>query len=292
MNRTPIRWLMLLMVAALLAPTATLAGEGETKGKIDEISQAALDAWNKMAYSAGALGAKRASAACVGAAEGMMGKLDAKGTYVWDGKKGKLAWNNAMLAQAFQMQGLDAGTIDGIFESKGFEDELKGVTLTGTKTESGVEVAVTGVSDKGVQGLRFNAEGHLTTVKAAQEAPGMGKMQFEVVFSYEKKGDKQRMTGWVVNVDLGPQGKVVDTTTITWTTVGAYDVYAKIVSTATMGGQSAGTKTMVLSDWKFNDDVKVEAAAGGSKSRKGDDGCDGCDEGDDDDDGCDDGDDD
>jgi len=263
------------------------AGEPESKGQIDEISKTALDAFVKMSYSAGALGAKQASATCVGSMEHMMGKMDAKGSYVWDGKKGKTSWNNAMLAQGFDQQGFDAGTIDGIFDAHAFDKVLAGLTLVGTKTATGVDVVITGKSAAGFKGLKFNTEGLLTTVSQAVDAPGMGTMTVDVTFTYEKKGDKQRMTGWVANVDLGPQGKLVDTTTITWTTVGGYDVFSKLASSAVMGGQPAGTKTFVLSDWKFNDDVKIEAAVDGcGKSRKADDGCDdGCEEGDDDD-GC------
>ncbi len=286
MTRTPIRWLMLLSLIVLPAAT-TRAEEPEAKGEMDEISKSALETYMKVSYSAGVAGVKKASAACAGSMEGMMGKVEAKGSYAWDGKKGKLNWNNPMLAQTFQQQGFDASTIDGIFESDSWGDHVKGLKLVGTKTPTGVDIAVTGKSEMGLKSMQFNGDGVLTKIAATQDAPGMGTINFEVTFTYEKKGDKHRPTGWVTHVDLGPQGKVVDTATITWTTVGAYDVFAKVVSSATMGGQSVGTKTMALSDWKFNDDVTIEAAADGcGKTRKADD--DGCDDGcgDDDEDGC------
>jgi hypothetical protein len=75
-------------------------------------------------------------------------------------------------------------------------------------------------------------------------------------FRYEKFGDKVATAGWTAEIDLPGIGKAVETTRITHTEVGGFHVPERDESSTTSPRGPLGSRTIEITDWKFNDDAE------------------------------------
>jgi hypothetical protein len=68
-------------------------------------------------------------------------------------------------------------------------------------------------------------------------------------------------TGQTAEYEVPGMGKVVQSTKVTYTKVGAFRPVLKSETTSTAAGMPAGSRTFEYSDWEFNDDVDKKEEA-------------------------------
>ncbi len=237
------------------APKDAAEKAGPAAPVMDDLSKKLLTTWNeKMNYRLGDRGVKTATCIANVGLTSQMGEMNAVASYTWDGKKGTLTWDNAMVGAQLAQQGMGIDTFNGHFQAEGMEKGFSGGTFKATDAEGTVTIAVTG-SAGGFKTIMFKA-GVLQHYVVNQ--PVMGKAtDIKLTFTHEKIGEKYLVSGWTVELALPGMGPFKDTTTFTLGKIGEHHVWKSSKSVSAMGTRS------VTYDWKL--DPPAEAPAEGAK---------------------------
>lgn len=230
---------------------AAAAGGGKAPD-MDERSRELLEAWEKKEYNLGRAGAEKASfkfsAHVQGAVNGQTGA-----SYVWDGEKGTLRFDDAAIGESLSREGWNDRTFDSWFRGHPFTHGAKGKLVAEDREDGTAVVKVVDDPEAEVAELHFDTEGVLVAMVSKGRAGGV-TIPVKVTLRYRKESGLYLASGWTAEVRT-PGGRYVEETKLEYRKVGVFHVVARAESTATMGGRPAGSKRILFSDWEFNEDV-------------------------------------
>jgi len=253
----------LLGIAAFCVPAAIAQEEQkpvvEEKAKgpeLDEGAQKIWDAWKKKEYHLARDGLTKASFKFAMKGGGPMGGMNVDGSYVWDGKKGTVKWDDPNMGAMMSQGGRDPGEMYAEwFAADKAEKDLAGVKITSSQDGEHTLLKAEGKSESGISEMRFDKEGVLRKMLIKQNSPQMGgEMTIKFDVEYEEHEGKLLKTGYAGTV-ASAMGEMKLSVSIAYETKGKYRVPVKHVNTINFGGQEM-TRTTDFSDWKFDDEVK------------------------------------
>lgn len=236
---------------AILALLLAAAAAGDAP-EMDERSKELFEAWEKKEYNLGRAGAQKASfklsAHVTGRVNGHTG-----GSYVWDGEQGTLRFDDDAIGESLSREGWNDRTFDAWFRGGPFTHGAKGRLVAEDREDGTAVVKVVDDPDAEVTELHFDAEGVLVAVVSRGQVGGV-KIPVRVTLRYRKESGLHLLAGWSANIQT-PGGPYLEETKLEYRKVGVFHVIVEAESTATMGGRPAGSKRILFSDWKFNEDV-------------------------------------
>jgi hypothetical protein len=266
--------LALCGLSALFLLPAVYAQEGMEEKKeapkgpqLDEMSKKLLGNWEKSTYHLGRLGVKKASCKAKFTMNQMGQEMGSNLTYKWDGKSGKMEWDNPQMGAMFAQGGFQE-RFDADFKNESFETQLGTAKCTAQATETGHVVTVDGKTKSGAKSFTFDKDGVLTQL--VMEIPGRmgGTQKLSMKLAYTKVAGKYLVTSQTGEMDsgMGMMGLVIK---FTYAEVGGYQVKQKQVTNVSMGGNPMGSHILEFSDWKFNEAVDAPPAKKPAESDKG-----------------------
>jgi len=161
--------------------------------ELDMTSRMVFDEWFKKEYHIGRLGAKTVAFNIRALVAQDSEPYTLKGSYVWDGRVGRLVWEQPLKAKPIERAGLGVATFNMWMSPEGVKHLFHGCKLTTTRDTStsppGFMITAQGPSKGNVRTLRFNPEGVLI---------GMGreisllrdKVPVTIRFMYESADDR------------------------------------------------------------------------------------------------------
>ncbi|MDH3590420.1 MAG: hypothetical protein OER88_00980 [Planctomycetota bacterium] len=226
------------------APADTAKKAGPAAPVMDDLSKKLLTTWDeKMTYRLSELGVKTATCKAKVDLQSQMGEMTVNAAYKWDGKRGSLTWDNAMVGAQLAQQGMGVDTFDGHFKTDGLAKGMAGGTFKATDADGTVTIAVTGSKD-GYKTITFK-DGVLQRFVMSQ--PVMGKVtDITLSFTYQKIGEKYLVSGWTVALEIPGMGPFQETTTFTIGKVGEHHVW-----TSAKAASAMGTRATTF-EWKLN----------------------------------------
>lgn len=244
----------ILAVLALALGVAAAGEEEPVPPEMDDRSRELLEAWEKKEYNLGRAGAEKASFKLSAHVRGRVDGHTAA-SYVWDGEKGTLDFEDPEIGGFLAQQGWNNRMFDPWFRGGAFRDDMRGTKLTAEERDDGTTVvAISGEEVGDVSELRFDASGVLVAVVSEARMEKGATVPVVIRLTYRKESGLYLLAGFTAEVRT-PVDPYVEETTFEHRKVGVFVVPAKAESTATIGGKPAGSKRILFSDWKFNDDV-------------------------------------
>lgn len=250
------RYLVFGLIACAFTALAW-AEEEATEPDWDATSRKLLDDWEAKTYHLGRAGVEKASCTVdFSVQHPMAGTMAMTGTYKWDGEKGTLNWDNDQLAGRMKQAGISEDMLTEHFKENVHLAKFGKCKLTAESAEDGTKINIEGENDRHLTALYFDGNGKLTKAAGSFD-PGTGQqVPLTITFEYGEVDGKlyQKVTN--AELEIPGMGKVFSKTEITTEKLGDYWVTTKVQTTNTMNGQPAGSSTVTIKDWKFNDDVE------------------------------------
>jgi len=250
------RYLVFGLIACAFTALAW-AEEEATEPEWDATSRKLLDDWETKTYHLGRAGVEKATCNVEFSAQNQMaGTMAMSGTYQWDGDKGTMKWDNGQLAAMLKNRGVSDDMFTDNFRENVYLAKYGKCKLTAESADDGTKINIEGDNAQHLTALYFDGNGKLTKAEASVD-PGMGQqVPLTITFEYGDVDGKFFQKATKAELEIPGMGKVLSKTEITTEKLGDYWVMTKLQTTTTMNGQPAGTSTITIKDWKFNDDVE------------------------------------
>ena len=225
------------------------------KIQMDSLSRQTLDRWEKMEYHLGRAGVKTISFTIKVDAKSPLGDAKATGKYTWDGKKGKLVWDNVAFGDMLATRGWSRETLDRLVIGDSHRRGLAGTKLTAKKTDAGeIVISVDGKTKRNLKAFHYDKLGVATKFSMVVSDPMAGEVDAMIRLKYDKIAGKYVLKGWSFDMDL-PMSAFHGSVTVTNKMIGRFHVYGTVVEKMTMGDQPFGTSTLTFADYKINGGV-------------------------------------
>jgi hypothetical protein len=234
-------------------PTNRQAKEKKNKHdvKMDALSRATLERWEKMEYHLGRAGVRSVSFTVKVDSKNPLGDAEATGKYTFNGKKSTLKWSNAAQGDMLAQRGWSPESFDRLFIPDSHLRALKGAKLTARKKGDNTIIEVEGETKSGYKNFQYDKAGVGRKFTFQVSNPAIGDTDAIVAVKYRKIRGKHVRTGWSLVLKT-PMGVFRGVVTIENKKVGKYHVYGTVVEKQTMGDQPFGSTTLTFSEYKIN----------------------------------------
>jgi hypothetical protein len=213
--------------------------------EMDEVSQKLLDAWEKVAYQLGRAGVKKCWFEIQAKLTGMTGTMATRGTYYWNGKRGKLKWDRSVVGTQLALQGWTAARFDAEVVPDFRRKALAGCKLTAKRANETTVVTIAGKNAPAWKQFVFDKRGVLQQLVIDGPTP-QGRIQKRTTYVWKKVGPRYLAHEWTFDMKMA-MSALKGTGTATYTKLGKYFVVTRYREKVTHKGKPWCSVDLVFS---------------------------------------------
>jgi len=231
------------MRCVLLICTA-LAGGAQAQ-QMDELSQKLLEGWEKAAYQLGRAGVKTYWVEIEAKITGMTGTMASRGTYYWNGKRGKLTWDRPAVGTQLALQGWTAARFDEEMVPDFRSKTLAGCKLTAKREPKTTVVTIAGKNKPAWKQLVFDKDGVLLQLVIDGPTP-QGRIKKCINYVWRKVGTRYLAHKWTFEMKMA-MSALKGEGSATYAKAGKYFVVTRHQERVTLKGKPWSTVDLVFS---------------------------------------------
>lgn len=223
----------------------TALAAGAQAQQMDEVSQKLLEAWEKVAYQHGRAGATSLWFEIDAKVKGMTGTMVTRGSYYWNGKRGKLKWDRPAVGTQLALQGWSVERFDAQmvpdFRSKALAD----CKLTAKRTGKTTTVTVEGKNKPAWKQLVFDKSGRLQQLVIDGLTP-QGRIKKRITYVWKRMGGRYLAHKWTFDLSMA-NSELKGEGSATYAKLGKYFVATRYQEKVTHKGKAFSEVDLVLS---------------------------------------------
>jgi hypothetical protein len=227
-----------LMICAALAA-------GVRAQQMDEISQKLLESWDKAAYHLGRAGAKKCYFEISGKVTGMTGAMATRGSYYWDGKRGRLKWDRPTVGTQLALQGWTVARFDAEMTPDFRRKALAGCKLTAKREKKTTVVTIAGKNKPAWKEFVFDEKGRLQQVLIDGPTP-QGRIKKRITYVWKRAGSRYLAHKWTFQMKMA-MSELKGEGEATWGKAGKYHVMTRYREKITHKGKPWSSVELVFS---------------------------------------------
>ncbi|MHC4163409.1 MAG: hypothetical protein ACYSUM_14870 [Planctomycetota bacterium] len=179
----------------------TALAAGAQAQPMDELPQKLLDGWEKVAYQLGRAGVKTCWFEIQAKITGMTGTMATRGTYYWDGTRGKLKWDRPAVGTQLALQGWTAARFDEEMVPDFRRKALAGCKLTAKREGKTTVVTVAGKNAPAWRRFVFDKDGLLQQILIDGPTP-QGRIKKCITYVWKKVGTRYVAHEWTFEMKM------------------------------------------------------------------------------------------
>jgi hypothetical protein len=169
--------------------------------QMDDLSRKLLEGWEKAAYQLGRAGVKTCWLEIDAKITGMTGTMATRGTYYWNGKRGKLKWDRPAVGTQLALQGWTAARFDEEMRPDFRSKVLAGCKLTAKREAKTTVVTVAGKNAPAWKKLVFDKNGVLQKLVIDGPTP-QGRIKKGITYVWRKMGARYVAHKWTFDMKV------------------------------------------------------------------------------------------
>lgn len=184
----------------VLVICAALAAGAQAQ-QMDELSQKLLEGWDKVVYHHGRAGAKTCWFEINAKVTGMTGTMATRGSYYWNGKRGKLKWDRPAVGTQLRLQGWTVARFDEQMVPDYRAKALAGCKLTAKEEPKATVVTVTGKNTPAWKQFVFDKRGRLQRLVIDGPTP-QGRIKKNITYVWKRMGARYVPHKWTFDLEM------------------------------------------------------------------------------------------
>lgn len=223
----------------------TILAAGALAQEMDDPSRKLLEGWEKLAYQLGRAGVKSCWLTIDAKVTGMTGTMATRGTYYWNGKRGRLKWDRPAVGTQLALQGWTVARFDREMRADFRRRALADCKLTAKRDADTTVVTVAGRNSLAWKELVFSKGGVLKQVLIDGPTP-QGRVKKRITFVWKRRGPRYLLHEWTFEMKMAMsvlegEGKA------TWGRAGKYHVMKRYREKITHKGKPWASVDLVFS---------------------------------------------